>query len=230
MRRSPGAAPVGASDRKVRHPIGRCDGGARGTRGRASYLRFRHPRPFSLRSVPFPLAPSRSHARGLSLALDPAASLSHLRRLARDFSVPLFRRLAKAALFPQERLCCTHAPDTPSPRAPHPVAVRSTSAPPQTHGISAADRLTGLSTAARANRRRRRAAASLPVATRSSRGADRASCRVVGRPHRVRWTRACTRVTRPCRARFSLPHCHEPRNELEDTRYTASGSGAVSCW
>ena len=38
MRRSPGAAPVGASDRKVSHPIGRCDGGARGTRGRASYV------------------------------------------------------------------------------------------------------------------------------------------------------------------------------------------------
>lgn len=127
MRRSRGAAPVGASDRKVSLPIGRCDGGARGTRGRASYVRFLHPQPFVLFAIP-PLARSL------------AASSSHR----------VWSRLARAAaaapgrlsLAPAARLGRSLSPRR-SPSLRRGTATPATPlAPLQTHGISALDRLT----------------------------------------------------------------------------------------
>lgn len=223
MRRSPGAAPVGASDRKVSLPIGRCDGGARGPRGRASYLRFRHPRPFSKRRRPlapseralslplgatsFSLAPS--HPRTASPAAATSPSLS-LRALARSLSLFLGRSLSRAP----PRLAATLAPASAvvgtaantryvGGRPPHgslelPPLERTVAAPRRDEPFSCDALVTGCR-----------------------------SC-VLARPIGPLNARVLTRHEPPCThisLSFSLPCRHEAHRPL-----ARSGAGAVWCW
>ena len=152
MRRSPGAAPVGASDRKVSLPIGRCDGGARGTRGRASYVAS-STRTRSLRGLDaVSVAPRHRFARAdaaFLLRRSPAAPLDG--SLFRRWSSLSLRPAALAVLFSPSSLslslslCRTHAPLSPwlprvsrlSSIVSRPSSLESALAPLQTHGIGA---------------------------------------------------------------------------------------------
>ena len=168
MRRSPGAAPVGASDRKVSLPIGRCDGGARGTRGRASYVAS-STRTRSLRGLDaVSVAPRHRFARAdaaFLLRRSPAAPLDG--SLFRRWSSLSLRPAALAVLFSPSSLSLSLsvAPTRHSPRGCRASRVsRPSSLAPRAssrrwhrckHTVSALGRLTDLSTAVRTNRRRR---------------------------------------------------------------------------
>lgn len=210
MRRSPGAAPVGASDRKVSLPIGRCDGGARGTRGRASYVAS-STRTRSLRGLDaVSVAPRHRFARAdaaFLLRRSPAAPLDG--SLFRRWSSLSLRPAALAVLFSPSSLSLSLS--LSHPRATLPVAAARLAS--LVHRLSPLEPRVGAGTAANTRYRRSAAsrtsllpfertvaAASLSVATRSSRGADRG--RFVVSLHRSS-QRARPRII--ARTRFSLP-------------------------